>query len=311
MQEVQTITHYQGNLDLYENELLVGYEKLVKYGGNATVLELRTGIFAPLNKIPLNSAMGKSFIANKRTRTIETSWGKAIVKGNILTQVHRDILDCILVHAHDIRMANDGSVSCAFSPYEIAKHYYSKDSNVKINSKWLEKQITELQTSAIELRAKDSDEDFISFNIVSLFAKSTKVFSKKNTPLYMVRISKEYVHFFANQLALNYRGVLNDLLTINSSLIKSIVRFMISHQNITISLDELLKSIGYDINDLSKQSKWKVKMEVKESANILTGFGISMDEKTMNLKYHSDSKSDCCRIKYLPALYQKPKGNVA
>jgi len=77
---------------IIEFDVVNKFEKTI-----TTVNELRTGIFAPIDKISANSKTYKDFISNNRKRTIETSWGKTIIKGNILTQTHRDLLDCIIV----------------------------------------------------------------------------------------------------------------------------------------------------------------------------------------------------------------------
>ena len=68
---------------------------------NATVSELRTGVFAPIEKISSKSKTYTQFIENQKKRFIETSWGKTVIKGNILTQTHRDLLDCLFAGAKE------------------------------------------------------------------------------------------------------------------------------------------------------------------------------------------------------------------
>ena len=75
---------------------------------NATVSELRTGVFAPIEKISSKSKTYTQFIENQKKRFIETSWGKTVIKGNILTQTHRDLLDCLFAGAKEIKTAKDG-----------------------------------------------------------------------------------------------------------------------------------------------------------------------------------------------------------
>ena len=64
-----------------EFDVVQKFEKTI-----TTANELRTGIFAPIDKISANSKTYKDFIQNNRKRAIETSWGKTIVKGNILAK---------------------------------------------------------------------------------------------------------------------------------------------------------------------------------------------------------------------------------
>jgi hypothetical protein len=64
-------------------------KKIEKY--NATTDELRTGMFAPIEKLTKNSATYKKFVENGKKRSVMTSWGDMTIKQQILTQVHRDL----------------------------------------------------------------------------------------------------------------------------------------------------------------------------------------------------------------------------
>ena len=104
-----------------EFDVVQKFEKTI-----TTANELRTGIFAPIDKISANSKTYKDFIENSRKRTIETSWGKTIVKGNILTQTHRDLLDCIIAGAKEIKELVGGAIAVYFSTTDVLKSYSGK-----------------------------------------------------------------------------------------------------------------------------------------------------------------------------------------
>ena len=118
-----------------KTQLTLEFDVIRKFEKTLTTAnELRTGIFAPIDKISANSKTYKDFIANNRKRTIETSWGKTIVKGNILTQTHRDLLDCIIADAKEVKELEGGAIAVYFSTTEILKSYSGKTNT---NTKWL------------------------------------------------------------------------------------------------------------------------------------------------------------------------------
>ena len=73
---------------------------------NATVNELRTGIYAPIEKISTNSITFKKFVQNKKRRSILSSWGEVhvIVEDNrIQRNVRTQELVDLLIYIEDDR----------------------------------------------------------------------------------------------------------------------------------------------------------------------------------------------------------------
>ncbi len=239
---------------------------------NATVTELRTGVFAPIEKISANSITNKNFIANKRKREIETSWGKMIIMGNILTQTHRDILDCIMANAKDIKETKDENgdteIEIFFSAYEALRAYSKKCTR---NTKWLKDKLDEIKTSAIEIKT-----DMISDNFDIL----SKVGYNKRYDSFRVVFSKDYVKYFLDSVSINYKDELPKLLNIDSALLRAIIRFFWTHNKIQIEINNLLRTIGFPME--SPRTTQLAKKEIKDNAELLKSFGITYEHDNKN-----------------------------
>ena len=242
-----------------------------------TVNELRTGIFAPIDKISANSKTYKDFIKNNRKRTITTSWGKTIIKGNILTQTHRDLLDCILANYKEIKKLKSGGIAVYFSTTDILKSYSGKKNT---NTKWLKDKLDEIQNSSIEFVSNES-KDYYSFNILEAHAYS----SKHNS--FGLIITASYKNFFEEQLTINYKKDLPKLLKIKSALLKAVIRFFWTHSvSSTMNIISLLETIGFPLESI--RMKQKAIKEIKDNADILKEYGIIFEPK-LKLIYRKSS----------------------
>jgi len=234
-----------------------------------TANELRTGIFAPIDKISANSKTYKDFIANNRKRSLETSWGKTIIKGNILTQTHRDLLDCIIADAKEVKELEGGAIAVYFSTTEILKSYSGKSNT---NTKWLKDKLDEIQNSSIEFKQNNTN-DYYSFSIIDSHAFSTKhnSFGLVFTPAYR--------KFFEEQLTINYKKELPKLLKVKSALLKSIIRFFWTH-SVSSSMDilVLLKTVGFPLESI--RMKQKAVKEIKDNVELLEEYGIVFEPKS-------------------------------
>ena len=243
----------------------------------ATAYEMRTGIFAPIGKISSNSKTYKDFVLNNRKRVIETSWGKTIIKGNILTQTHRDLLDCILAGSKEVKELVGGGIAVYFSTTDILKSYSGK---VNSNTKWLKDKLDEIQNSSIEFKQNNSS-DYYSFSIIDSHA-----FSKAHNSFGLI-LTPAYRKFFEEQLTINYKKELPKLLKVKSALLRSIIRFFWSH-SLASNMDivNLLKTVGFPLESI--RMKQKAIKEIRDNAEFLEDYGIIFEPKT-KLLYKKNS----------------------
>jgi len=254
----------------YKNQLLIEFDVVQKFEKTITTAnELRTGIFAPIDKISANSKTYKDFIENNRKRSLETSWGKTIIKGNILTQTHRDLLDCIIAGAKEIKELEGGAIAVYFSTTDILKSYSGKTNT---NTKWLKDKLDEIQNSSIEFKQNNS-KDYYSFSIIDSHAFSTKHNS------FGLVLTPAYRKFFEEQLTVNYKKELPKLLQVKSALLKSIIRFFWSHSSgSNMDIEKLLQTVGFPLESI--RMKQKAIKEIKDNVDLLLEYGIIFEPKS-------------------------------
>ncbi len=251
---------------------------------NATVTELRTGIWAPIEKISSKSITHLSFKENGNRRSVETSWGRVVVKGCILTQTHRDLLDCIIEESTKGAQDAYGSVALYFKQERVLKRYFGGGEGT--NHKWLRSKLDEIQQASIEIRTIGTDDEYIdsSFNILAGYSFSSK------EKAFFIKFSPEYRNYFENNLSVTYGSELDKLLRIKSPLIRSIVRFFWTHEvGSHLKIPDLLKTIGYPID--SPRSVRTAKKDIKDNIDILLEAGISESNGILNYNKKSFSNS--------------------
>lgn len=266
---------------VHQNQSLIEFDIVRKFEeSNAAVGELRTGIWAPVEKLSGNSLTYKKFLNEKRKRVIQTKWGEVIIKGNILTQTHRDLLDCIMANSNDIKELESGGMAFYFKLGNVLKEYSGADTANK-NHNWLKQKLTEIQTTAIEFK---NEQGYYSFNILSLSAFSEAQES------YGIVFSPEYRKYIEEQLTVGYKKELPRLLKVESALLKAIIRFFWSHSTCNMSIEKLLETIGYPIE--SERSVRVAKKEIRENIEYLESFGIgySKNEKLLYSKSRHDNE---------------------
>ncbi len=264
---------------------------------NATVTELRTGIFAPIDKVSANSQIYKSFVANKRSREIETSWGSISITGNILTQTHRDLMDCIMKVSEQpvhLKSSKDGGVAYYFSIGDLVREYNKKVGKevTSNNYTWIKQKLREILNTSIEIKKKDS-RDHVAFNMLR------KTGFSENTDSFGIVFSEDYKKYIEDNVTVDYGEALDSLLKVQSALLRAIVRFFWTHKHINISVEQLLKSIGFPMESVRTLSS--AKKEIRDNAEMLkNNFGIFYNKKD-NFLYTKENENIIFRgaTKYL------------
>lgn len=257
-------------------------EKIEK--STSTVEELRVPIFAPIQKISANSKTFKEFMEKKKRRTIKTSWGELEIQVNLLTQVHRDILDCIYTCSRKVKKLDSGRVAIYFSQTEVLKTYGDSTGN---NCEWLRQKLEEIRQTVIKYKSNNGDS--FDFNIISHLDYSSTHES------YGITLDERYVKFYEQSLSINYKKKLNELLEIKSALLKAIIRFFFTHKEIRIRLDDVLRTIGFPIE--SPKTLQLAKKELRESVELLQSFGIEYNYKLQSFYYRGNDS-----VGFIPSL---------
>jgi len=255
-----------------QKSLFENVEDKIKYS-TSSVEELRVPIYAPVKQLPPQSAAAKDFKKNNNVRKIETKWGQVEIRNRLLTQTHKDIMDLIFTYNKKIRRLEDGTIALYFSQSEISKVYNSLDDaqlNKSKNLKWFRQKLDEIADCRVQY--KDNNGNEIDFRVIL-----KKAFSAKEN-LYGIVLDSNYVEFYEKGLSINYSSKISRLISVKSSLVKSIIRFFFTHKSINLSLENILITVGFPL-PASVRTLQTAKKTLREHVDVFKQFDIIYDQK--------------------------------
>ncbi len=288
----------KSKMDMISNENQIQYSlfdtKQKIYESTSTLMDLRVSPFMPVDKISHNSALANECVANKNILKIETAFGTVEIRNRLLTQYHKMILDCIMIH-NTRSVVYKGTIAIYFSIYEISQ---------KLGLEWSGKTQKNIQ-EAIEyikdvvIVRSDNNGSGISssYNIIQEMKYSSKEQS------YVIVLSSLYAEYFNKTMSINYNKRFDELINIRgkgSAFIRSIIEFFITHDasadNIQrMKLMQLLETINYPSETPRQISS--AKQYLKDYEDELAKF---------NIKYYSGSQlfeySGTTDIRFIPPL---------
>jgi len=275
-----------------KNNLLCLFNVVDKIeSSTSTITELRIPIFSPVQKLSGNSVTAREFKKNGGIRTIETSWGKVEIRGRkLLTQVHRDLLDCIYTHATKIMPLPNDEVIIIFSQTKILKEYSGEDKSKswETQTKWLKEKIKEIRD--ITVNYVNTKGDSFDFNLISHldYLEEHKAYS--------ITLDSRYLKFYERELSINYKKELPKLLKIDSALIKAIIRWFFTHKKESrFKLITVFEALGFPVD--SPKSLQVAKREVKSRVGELQSFGIDYNPKEEIFYYRGNEA-----VGFIPSL---------
>ncbi|RLA57796.1 MAG: hypothetical protein DRQ78_13025 [Epsilonproteobacteria bacterium] len=260
----------------------------------ATITELRIPIFSPVLKLSGNSVTAREFKKNGGIRTIETSWGKVEIRGRkLLTQVHRDLLDCIYTHASKVLPLPTGEVVLVFSQTKILKEYSrdSKSSHWENQTKWLKEKIKEIRD--ITVNYVDTKGNSFDFNLISHldYLEEHKAYS--------ITLDNRYLKFYERELSINYKKELTKLLQVDSALTKAIIRWFFTHKKESrFKLMTVLQALGFPID--SPKSLQVCKRTIKNEVGQFQSFGIDYNPSEEMFYYRGNTA-----VGFIPSLFNQ------
>ena len=251
-----------------QKSLFESVEDKIKYS-TSSVEELRVPIYAPVKQLPPQSVAAKDFKKNNNVRIIETKWGHVEIRNRLLTQTHKDIMDLIFTYHKKIKRLEDGTIALYFSQSEISK-FYSNDENKSKNLKWFRQKLDEIADCRIQY--KDNHGNEIDFRVIL-----KKAFSSKEN-LYGIVLDSNYVEFYEKGLSVNYSSKIPALISVESPLVKSIIRFFFTHKAINLSLENILTTVGFPL-PASVRTLQIAKKTLREHVDVFKQFDIEYDSK--------------------------------
>jgi len=256
-----------------QKSLFESVEDKIKYS-TSSVEELRVPIYAPVKQLPPQSIAAKDFKKNNNVRIIETKWGHVEIRNRLLTQTHKDIMDLIFTYKKKLKRLDDGTIALYFSQSEISKFYNNTEDDSTTakskNLKWFRQKLDEISDCRIQYKDKNGNE--IDFRIIL-----KKAFSSKEN-LYGIVLDPNYVEFYEKGLSVNYSSKIPDLISVDSPLVKSIIRFFFTHKAINLSLENILVTVGFPL-PASTRTLQTAKKTLREHVDVFKQFDIVYDPK--------------------------------
>lgn len=254
----------------------------------------RVPVYAPVSR---PATTGKIIVGGK----IETPWGWVEVSGPTLTWEHRRILLLAKIKAREEKGWEDGSHSLWIDAYKIKKELgYTnggedhrrfiqrlrdmKTANLKIyNNKT--KRLTE--SSVVWAFSYDSEKTNIREKL-GIFTTTRRPKGEKEgevlgLSLYEIRISKEYMSLFAEDLRIHHAPDLaRDLVQIKDGAIASIVFFFLSQKDACrYNIRQILEIVGAIKTGMSKGRISQIIKKVKLNKE-LERFGIHVETECLS-----------------------------
>lgn len=256
---------------MVQKNLFQTVEDVIKYS-TSSVEELRVPIYAPVKQLPPQSVAAKDFKKNNNVRIIQTKWGHVEIRNRLLTQTHKDIMDLIFTYHKKRKRLEDGTIALYFSQSEISR-IYNKDEeneNKSKNLKWFRQKMDEISDCRIQY--KDNEGNEIDFRIIL-----KKAFSSTEN-LYGIVLDPNYVEFYEKGLSVNYSSKIPDLISVDSPLVKSIIRFFFTHKAINLSLENVLMTVGFPF-PASTRTLQTAKKTLREHVEVFKQFDIEYDSE--------------------------------
>lgn len=252
----------------------------------STVIENSIAIFLPHKRLD-KTDIQKQFYANNQILEIESDlFEKVEIKGRLLGQQHKDILE-VLLSSHIIYDKTYKRFKVKLSAYKILKRLKKDPSN----KKWLLQKLDEIAECRIRIHFKDNNDDNSGFNFN--FINSIH---DKNEREITINFSPEYTHFIAKNEMLDYREYIDDIISIKNDFIKAVVRYMLINngKNSQIGISKLLDKLKYEhlvsTIDLERDVR---ELKRKETQQMLfENFGIILTNDNNTLTFNeSDEKN--------------------
>jgi len=252
----------------------------------STVIENSIAIFLPHKRLD-KTDIQKEFYANNQVLEIENDlFDKVEIRGRLLGQVHKDILE-VLLTSDKIYDKTHKRFQVKLSAYKCLKKLGKSTGN----KKWLLDKISEIAECRVVIFFKGEKRASNSFNfnfINSILNKEEKEFTINFTP--------EYTHFMARNEMLDYSNYIDDILSLENEFLKAVVRYVLTNngKNNQISIDKLIDKMRYKklVSDyqLDEDIRYLRKDETQELLREKFGITLTNDEKTITFNSPEDKK---------------------
>lgn len=202
----------------------------------------------------------------------QTSWGEVQVEGKARV-IHRDILDAIWLVADSIILIN-GRYVIDFAPGKVLKALRTTK-----KGRWLHDRLKDIYD--LDLNYKWAAEDWRcegNFRYIESFIRLEEKTGRKGQfhgNKYRIQLTELGTRLEREEVTIDIRGHLQDILDIKSNFCRSVVRFFLTHsKGFAIKFSTLLVAVGADH---ANNSRFKAEFLKEEAA--VERFGVKYNKK--------------------------------
>ncbi|WP_028841959.1 hypothetical protein [Thermodesulfovibrio yellowstonii] len=253
-------------------------EEKIQY---STVEKQRLPLFAP------NTCSRSTAKTEKKIVIAQNSHGEIIVEGEELNQTHRDVLDVFIATATVLQFTETtGRWIIAGNLYDVKKLLGTK------NTEYILSKLRDMMRTTITVKLTQEDETKKNIfskttTLISEFGYSETTFKnkkQKNIRYFYVIFSKEFSELFKHDIViLADRQLLKDILSIESPFVKAVVRYILSHQQVTITFSKLVDMVSGKGRSVKKQYRHLYKKQLLENEEFLKKIGINIKHEGNDL----------------------------
>jgi hypothetical protein len=240
--------------------------------------------------LPIHRSVGQHKLQRDESVLIfQNEHAEVRVKGRLLTQIHRNILDAIFSFYEPARTNADGSVSYAFTLYSLLKHL--GDDHAR-NHAWLRERLDEMMM--VVLITKTPDGWVNHSHILSNHRYSEKATNRLGDPLYVVTFDPYFLNYLRFDLHVHTEKLTPKILALQHAPTQALVRYLLSHTEANRALEDVLSTIGVFRDDITDRGKRYLVQTILEEAEALErDFGIvlkKMQNGKMGVFYKQHGK---------------------
>ncbi|MEC4683068.1 MAG: hypothetical protein VST70_05250 [Nitrospirota bacterium] len=255
----------------------------------ASVIESRVPVFAPILRGSHNSL--------PRMGRYKTQWGWVELKGPILTQEHRAILDMAMAMAVKKQVFREtGGMAVWFDAWKVKKALGPKYSGGEGHKRFIER-IREMRRAELRVHSNMTGRTRES-GIIDMHTYDE---SHPDNPerqgikttwrghcLYEIRLSPNFMQFFKDELRVHYDPLVPEIVRIQDGTIRAIILFFLTHKkNCHYGIRKVMKIVGAISEGQSgDRMNREVMAKPKKFKAELGNFGIFVEGEILRYERH-------------------------
>lgn len=238
----------------------------------SSIFENRLPIFLPMKKLH-QSRIEKIFQQNNNAVFFETPFGKVEARARLITQGHKTYMEAML--SYKKQLLTDGSFFVEFKVHDLLSRKLEKKNPTDYAT--FEKYLKELADFNVVIHTKTDKQ--IGFRFIDEYLIDNE------TGMYQIKFNRLFSQIWLNETLISYKKERNVLDKIDSFLVQSVIRYMITYDDLHISVKKLSKKLSLDVI-FSKSELYAKYKEIKNSfqqekyQETYKKYGIRYDEKT-------------------------------